>query len=391
MKVYSVISYVVKYSGEEYEKLASQKTQIRIMDPIHFSQALQVSDNEGDNMINSHFVPQFLLRNFCSDSKIQYYNKNTKTVESRSTRSVFSEKGYYPDQLEKDLCNKIEYQFSVVLNNKLLKARDKITLNSDEMWILKKYLIITMLRVHDDNMEHNTMYRFLKRDGFIQDPDEFEVKYSGDFYDNIIKILNCPDPYSALELTNTEANITLFSFIRDVINSYNVFVRSNRSKEDFVITDRGWANYCGIISVKKLNAILDTPVYQFDPFLQQVIRMSSPQDYAVYPLSSNLAIITVSPAVQVMLPGSPYKIILPPEAPTLAKCMGFGNNRIFTAPKKQLICGMKLYTYEVHQLKQSDVAFLNCLLIDNADAFIGFADQSKIRYSFDQSGLSISY
>ena len=158
-----------------------------------------------------------------------------------------------------------------------------------------------------------------------------------------------------------------------------------------MITDRGWANYCGIISVKKLNAILDTPVYQFDPFLQQVIRMSSPQDYAVYPLSSNLAIITVSPAIHVMLPESPYKIILPPEAPTLAKCMGFGNNRIFTAPKKQLICGMKLYTYEVHQLKQSDVAFLNCLLIDNADSFIGFADQSKIRYSFDQSGLSISY
>ena len=175
-------------------------------------------------MVNSHFIPQFILRNFCSDNKIQYYNKSTQTLETRSTRSVFSEKGYYPDHLEKELCSKIEYQFSVVLNNKILNARNNITLNYEDMWILKKFLIITMLRIHDDNMEHNTWYKFLKRDGFIQNPDEFQSKFSGDFYENITKILNCSDPISALELTETEANMTLFSFVRDVINSYNVFV-----------------------------------------------------------------------------------------------------------------------------------------------------------------------
>ena len=157
-------------------------------------------------MVNSHFIPQFILRNFCSDNKIQYYNKSTQTLETRSTRSVFSEKGYYPDHLEKELCSKIEYQFSVVLNNKILNARNNITLNYEDMWILKKFLIITMLRIHDDNMEHNTWYKFLKRDGFIQNPDEFQSKFSGDFYENITKILNCSDPISALELTETEAN-----------------------------------------------------------------------------------------------------------------------------------------------------------------------------------------
>ena len=77
-------------------------------------------------MVNSHFIPQFILRNFCADNKIQYYNKHTKSVDTRSTRSVFSEKGYYPDELEKELCSKIEYQFSVVLNNKIINARSNI-------------------------------------------------------------------------------------------------------------------------------------------------------------------------------------------------------------------------------------------------------------------------
>lgn len=341
-------------------------------------------------MVNSHFIPQFILRNFCADNKIQYYNKHTKSVDTRSTRSVFSEKGYYPDELEKELCSKIEYQFSVVLNNKIINARSNITLNSEDMWILKKFLIITMLRVHDDNMDHNAWYRFLKRDGFIQNPDEFKTEFSGDFYDNIKKILNCPDPITALEITETETNMNLFSFVRDVINSYNVFVKTSKSKENFVMPDRGWANYCGIICMKKINGIMDMPIFPFDPFLQQLIQMSSPQDYAIFPLSSSLALVTVSPLIQVMLPSSPYNVILPPEAPTLAKCMGFGSNKIFSPPQKQMLCGTKLYTYEIHQLKPSDVVFLNSLLIENADSFIGFADYDKIQQSFEQSGCIIN-
>ncbi|MBQ7543008.1 MAG: DUF4238 domain-containing protein [Clostridia bacterium] len=341
-------------------------------------------------MVNSHYIPQFILRNFCADNKIQYYNKHTKALETRSTRSVFSEKGYYPDELEKDLCHKIEYQFSVVLNNKIIKARNTITLNYEDMWILKKFLIITMLRVHDDDMAHNVWYRFLKRDGWIRIAEEFNAAYSGDFYENIQKILNCPDPVTALEIAKTEPNLNLFSFVRDVINSYNVFVKTGNAKENFVMPDRGWANYCGIIAMKKINAIMNMPIYPYEPFLQELIEKSSPQDYAVFPLSSNLALVEVSPIILIMQPGSPYRIKFPPEAPTLAKCMGFGSNKVFAPPKKQMICGTKLYTYDIHPLPAPDVVFLNSLLIENADSFVGFAEYDKVRQSFEQSGCVVS-
>ena len=340
-------------------------------------------------MVNSHYIPQFILRNFCSNNKIQYYNKKTHLTETRSTKSVFSEKGYYPEQLEKDLCHKIEYQFSVVLNSKILNAKNSITLNADDLWIVKKYLIITMLRVHDDNMETNVLFRFLLRDGFIDNPDEFKEMFSRDFFDNISRILDCPNPQTALNMAFEDYNMPYLSVIKDVMYSYNVFVKTNKTKEEFVMPDRGWANYCGIISVKKLNAIMNMPIFSFDPFAQQILKMSSPQDYAIFPLSKNLALIAVSPIIQIMLPNSQYKMIFPPEAPTLSKCMGFGNNKLFAPPNKQLIARTKLYNYEIHQLKLSDVIFLNSLLIENSKSYIGFSDYDKIKYSFENNSIIV--
>ena len=106
-------------------------------------------------MVNSHFIPQLILRHFCEDEKIQYYDLNSGNIESRSTKSVFSEKGYYPENIEKDLCHKIEVQFANILNNKILKENYNIALTSEDLLTIKKYLIITTLRVKDENMEHN--------------------------------------------------------------------------------------------------------------------------------------------------------------------------------------------------------------------------------------------
>ena len=39
--------------------------------------------------------------------------------------------------------------------------------------------------------------------------------------------------------------MNLFNYVKDVVFSYNVFVRTNNSKEDLIITDRGWAAYMG--------------------------------------------------------------------------------------------------------------------------------------------------
>ena len=48
-------------------------------------------------MVRSHYIPQFILRNFCEEGKIAYCDLDTKETALRNPRSVFSEFGYYPD------------------------------------------------------------------------------------------------------------------------------------------------------------------------------------------------------------------------------------------------------------------------------------------------------
>lgn len=339
-------------------------------------------------MVNSHFVPQFILRNFCVNEKIQYYNLERKKAEERLTRSVFSEKGYYPINIEKSLCQRIEVQFANILNKKIITENYKISLDSKDMLILKKYLIITMLRVKDDNLDHNVWYHELKRSGIIDENELEKDFFSGDFYDNINKVLECDSLDKLLELAKKGENLNLLTFIKDAVYSYNVFIKSNHAKEDFLIPDRGWASYRGPIGVKKLNTMLNMPAFMFDPYIQMLLRMSSPQDYAIYPLSKSLALLTVSSAFKIYLPGSPYKLIYPEEAPSLSACLGFGSATTIELPENRIKRdGTKEYRYKIKQITKRDVSFLNGLLAKNADKYVCYADLNKVQYSFNENNI----
>ncbi|MCH5248553.1 MAG: DUF4238 domain-containing protein [Lachnospiraceae bacterium] len=339
-------------------------------------------------MVNSHYIPQLILRHFCENEKILYYDIEKQTTESRTAKSVFSEKGYYPEELEKDLCHNIEVQFANILNRKILCENYKIALTAEELLILKKYLIITILRVKDEDLVHNAWYQVLKRDGFIPEDNSQKDFFGGGFFENINRILECRELDELLDVASN--NMNLFTFIKDIVYSYNVFVKTNNCKEDFIISDRGWAGYRGPMSVKKLNAMLNMLEVRYDPYIDMLLNMSSPQDYAIFPLANNMAIITVSPAFKICLPGAPYNIIYPDNADSLSKCLGFGNaNTIAMPDNKFLKDGTKEYRYKIQQLTRQDVAFLNELLVKNAEKFIGFANSDKVRLSLEKCNITV--
>lgn len=341
-------------------------------------------------MVNNHYVPQLILRHFCEDDKIQYYNLENHTVESRNTKSVFSEKGYYPDELEQDLCHKVEVQFANVLNKKILSGSYKVSLTVEDMLTVKKFLIITTLRVRDDDLEHNAWYQVLKRDGFISEEDPYKEFFKGDFFDNLNRVLACKTQEELMQIIDTGENMNLFTFVKDVVYSYNVFVKSNNCKEDFIIPDRGWAGYRGPMSVKKLNAMLNMLEIRYDPYIDMLVQMSSPQDYMVFPLTRNLALIAMSPAFKICVKGAPYNIIYPDNAPSLSECLGFGYSDIINPPdNKFLRNGGKEYKYEVKQLSKQDVKFLNSLLLKNTEQFFGFASSERVKASLSDCSIEI--
>ena len=76
-------------------------------------------------------------------------------------------------------------QFANILNNKILKENYNIALTSEELFTIKKYLIITTLRVKDNNMEHEE--EILSANSFIIVLDTEETAQMAEYLGNIIR------------------------------------------------------------------------------------------------------------------------------------------------------------------------------------------------------------
>lgn len=275
------------------------------------------------------------------------------------------------------------------MNNKLLKERHSIVLNEVEILIIKKFLIITTLRVKDEKMDHNLWYKVLKRDGIIPDNNEIKGIFSGDFYENMNRILACKDKEELLDIANEGENLNLFNYVKDVVFSYFVFAKADRCSEEFIIPDRGWASYMGPIGVRKMNA-LQTTFMQWGRYEDGIfLQMLSPQDYGVFPIAKNMAIITMSPAYKQFISGT-RRIIYPPHAPTLSACLGFGDANTIEPPANRFYNdGSKEYIYKVQQLRKHDIIFLNSLLIDTANQYFGYAKIENVIASLNNKLLFV--
>lgn len=329
-------------------------------------------------MMNNHYIPQFLLKHFCEDGLIQYCDIENKKVESRNTRSIFSEKGYYPDELEHDLCNKIESQFSKLLNDKLAVSRYKVILNSDEMFILKKYMIVTALRYNSRELEDDPIISKL--------PFDEKTKLIGDFYSRITTVLNCKNQIEMLQLINVEKlnNIGLFTYIKSIMHSYTIIVKTNNSKQDFNITDRGCARYSGPISAEKAFMLLDAAKESNDPFLWQLASAVSVHDYSLFPITKNMALINMSVFFKLFTKASPYRAMFSNLSSTINSVLGFGDISLIEDPKvKNMLKGYKEYTMEIKQLSSTDVFFLNFLLFSLCNKNFAFANKSRIVQSLE--------
>ena len=335
-------------------------------------------------MVNSHYIPQFILRNFCRENKITYCDLDNKKVELRNTRSVFSEHGYYPDEIEKDLCHKAEYLFANLYHNKLENPHNSVVLSSEELFILKKYLIVTSIRYKYEYSEEES--ELMNKMG-----NAFKIE----FLSSLNKLLNCEtldEMFNYLELThkyltpdklgelsNTDdVNLSLWVEIKDVLHSYIVFVKA-RGEEKFLIPDIGKGIYEGPMSRRKMTGSLENIIRINDPVLIQIASMLTPHDYTVYPISKDIAILSMSTFFKLLTDSEIQRnVILPEECPTVSSVLGFGNKDIIAPPKVKYNKGKKEYRYDVKQINAADVTHLNCLMLAEANHHIACSDLSNL-------------
>ena len=305
---------------------------------------------------------------------------------------AFSEKGYYPDEIEKEMCYKTESQFANLLNNKILKEKRRIMLTREELFILKKFLIVTTIRYNCTEALQN-----------FGNPEEAVQGYSSHFYDNINKVLACrnTDELAKYMMVNPFEELgkvingdigelnRLFVDIKNIMHSYIIFVSTRQCKENFIIPDTGFAYRAtplGLFSetFDKCTYTLSYATQTRNPYLLQVAQMLTPYDMFICPVSKNLAIVSLSVFYKFFNRKSDIYGLLPTEGLTVNKLLGFGDSNLVEPPKvRNQYEKPTSYEYTIQQLSQPDALTLNSQMINAAEHYFGYADIQNIRSSID--------
>ena len=96
-------------------------------------------------MSNSHYVPMLTLRKFAE--RLCLFNVRTgEYKENIKLDKSFSEKNLYSDDIEEKLNRRLESQFGNLFSHKLFNAEGKIELKRDELYLIKKFILVSIIR-----------------------------------------------------------------------------------------------------------------------------------------------------------------------------------------------------------------------------------------------------
>ncbi len=338
-------------------------------------------------MINSHYIPQFILKNFLSDDKLTYCDKQKKTIELRNTRSVFCEKGYYPDNIEKDLCYKVEYLFANLYHNKLENVHNSLDLSSEELFLIKKYLIVSAIRYkYNTDSLANEILELEKENYRINRDNSLNAILSCNDKNDLNKKIDEYNDYVHRYYTgdNHQTNFDVFlsAELKDIVQSYIIFVKP-RCDERFAIPDIGRCTYQGPLGMKKGLIISQMLMINPCPEVYDMAMKMGPRDYSIYPISSNLAIVSMSSFYRIFAEHKDgtknYSIIS-----NISDMLGLEDISIFKGPRLRIRSGaITNYHYDIVPLKLKDMCHINCLFFSQAEAHIACAGLETIQKSIE--------
>lgn len=195
--------------------------------------------------IMHHYIPQFILRNFCFDDKGQlfYYDKKTSKTSVMNTKEIFMGKNLYrdeknsssnPTKIERDLAV-FECEVSQIIKDKFL-ALNEIMLSYEEHEKLKLFFALMGLRSKNASeqfglnasSDSKKFYSTYQKDGDLSDFWKRNLGY----------IVNCRSLTEVLSHNSIDKPIKIF-MMRDIfgfIGQYFI-IAERKGKEQFSISD----------------------------------------------------------------------------------------------------------------------------------------------------------
>ena len=366
-------------------------------------------------MINSHYVPRLILRKF--SDKLSLYNVKTGELkENISIEHAYAIEGYYDRETEKKLNRRIESQFGDLLSNYLLKCDKEIRLSRKQLYLIKKFLLISVLRGMNaeefaqyergfyDKLEYGKklitkMYGEERGEGESSAPFEEKViegETSFQYWMRTLNVILDTDgtPQAILEHPDKTYPAYRWSYLMG--NAYLAFWDAPNERDEFVITDigmtseneKGWDG-TRVHNMKKtgfMRKVFGKAIEEkvSNEILQQIYsdlhaQNNFSENFMMFPISSKRMIVLISPFFKYKDKYAAYE-----QPPKLENLTNIPNPELFKANRNYYKYPQKFgqpfkyheddrYIYDVKTLSSNEIRYCNSLFLDRIDTYLGFS------------------
>ena len=362
-------------------------------------------------MAKSHYVPKFILKNF--GNNICLFNvKNGEYKENIQINKSYVENDFYSSEVEEKLNKKIESQFANLLSNKILKANGKIELNRNELLLIKKYLLISVIRSlgNDEFMLNEKKFynklkqqidklSGLKENTFTPPFIEKEIKgeSSFDYWMRTLNVILDTNGTTEAILNHPDKTYPAYRWSMVISSGYLAFWDSEYNRNEFVITDIGMTSenekgWNGITNHnhKKVNFLLSLLKCSKNDNekmeLYQIIQMTSHfhENFMMFPISSKRMIVQIAPFYKFRIH---YKNLY--NMPKLDELTNLLNENLFYPNDVKYVNNINdykkvdhhsddKYIYDIKQLTSKETIYCNMLFMDRINTWLGFSDLNKV-------------
>ena len=374
--------------------------------------------------MKNHFKSQLIMKRF--NQQLWFYDMDNHKLELKKPNKVLFEKDIYTDEVEEKL-HRIETRYSNLIDNKILN-KEKIVLTRDDLYLLKKFLLIDSLRnmydeerfekffknfersarhyfsmvemaANEEHPKYKELYPFYKGKKYLS---ELNMSIKDKFMLCLNSILDS-DLYS-LHISDVPLDVIAWSVA--FIDSYITFWDSNE-KEDFILTDLNMMSeydmchmiYSGMPAEKvsyllAMNKKSNYTIYT-DLMIQNAVMY---ENFNIFNLSANRCIVCISPFFK-LYSDKIYKysnIKEKIEKPNILPS-SIHHLEAFEIPETEYVISPSFMTkddifkYVPYKLTQDETIALNMQFLNESKKYIGFVNKEKVVNTFGYANAAYSF
>ena len=371
--------------------------------------------------MNNHYVPQLTLRQF--GERICTYNIHTKELrENVRTERAFCQKDFYSDEVEEKLNRRVESQFGSLFSNKLNKANDSLALNREELRLIKKFLVISVIRSFGneelmqnerkfyDNLREYAFNAALSRGLNVSeakkdsqssdfDPPFQELVISGetdfDYWMRTIEVVLDSDGTPEDILKHPKKTYPAHRWAKVINNGYLAFWDSEFERNEFMITDigmtseneKGW-NGVTVHNRKKTDFLASLLLQEHDQAMQNeiakclIMHSCFSENFMMFPISARRMIVEIDPFYKFRQAYSGRY-----SMPSLSSLTELVNENLYYPNEAEYVLPQTetapvyhkddRYLYQIKKLTARETQYCNALFMDRIDTYCGFSSLNK--------------